>query len=92
MHTPYTRLLVIVLGLLLAQPAGAARRTSTAKAPKVAAVRVRAHTVRTTRGTRYVQASHRSRPNSRKNDNFGTKGNRNPYSGKKGARARSTKG
>lgn len=36
-------------------------------------------------GTR-VEPHHRSSPNDRKDDNYGTKGNDNPYTGEKGSR------
>ena len=35
----------------------------------------------------YVQPYHRSSPNSSKIDNYSTKGNYNPYSGKRGTRS-----
>ncbi len=54
--------------------------TPSLAAPKV---RVRAHT---TKSGSYVPAHVRTSPDSRKSNNFSTKGNTNPYTGKAGTK------
>lgn len=64
--------LLLLLVLVLAGSAEAVR-----------SVRVKGHV--TKRGT-YVAPSHRTTPTKTKVDNYSTKGNVNPYTGKKGAK------
>lgn len=45
--------------------------------------RVRGHT---RKDGSYVAPHHRSSPNGKKSDNWGTKGNSNPYTGKEGSK------
>lgn len=78
-------LLVLSALLWLTPSAGLARGSR-------GSVRVEAHTIHTKRGVRRVVAHHRTRPNARRNDNYGTQGKTNPYTAKKGTRKRSPKG
>ena len=75
---------VILLLTLSASSFARARRSSTPRVSKPKAtspVRVKGHA--TKKGT-YVMPSVRTRPNKTKLDNYGTKGNYNPYTGKNG--------
>jgi hypothetical protein len=51
--------------------------------PIVLTGRVRGYT---TKSGKYVAPHHRSAPNGKKSDNYSTKGNANPYTGKKGTK------
>lgn len=62
----------LLLALLLASPAMAAKR-----------VRVKAHT---TKSGKHVPAHVRTSPDSKKSNNWSTRGNTNPYTGKEGTK------
>ena len=51
--------------------------------PNAIAGRVRGHT---TKSGKYVAPHHRTNPNKTQRDNYSTKGNTNPYTGKRGAK------
>lgn len=65
------RMVLVVVACLVAVPAAAGKR-------------VRGYV---TKRWTYVAPSYRSSPNKTKLDNYGTKGNINPYTGKKGTRS-----
>lgn len=66
------RILAFILALAFALPAFAARSVSVHGYTKRSGI--------------YVAPSHRTAPNKTKADNYGTKGNVNPYTGKEGTK------
>ena len=66
------RLSITLLAILLAVPSFAARSVSVKGG--------------TTKNGTYRQPHYRTAPNKTKLDNYGTKGNTNPYTGKKGTK------
>jgi hypothetical protein len=77
--------LLIIAFILIAGPVSvfAQRSRSSSRSSSGGTVSVKGHTRRD--GT-YVEPHKRTAPNSTKRDNYSTKGNTNPYTGKKGTK------